>query len=460
MAPATWSRFEPLGREGLGRAYDAMIVQAWAERFGGRALLSAAEWRAVDLHLADAATAFCAGACSLEGRAIARFLAGRDSGHSIDTAAGAISAVIRRTECDDIHVASCITPAAVVMPCAVAATVISGGASERFGRAVVAGYEVGLRLGLALGGAGALSLGIWPSYFAAPIMAAATTAVALELPPPQIADAIALAAAGASGRIGRPPGTPSARWLSFGEAVAKGCRAALAAQSGFRGDPSLVSPSWIAAVASGAPGRPEALSEDRAACGVADVGLKPFVAARQILNALVAFREILAEGVAASSIEHVEVGLPGLNAAMAERPARPGERLSTIANIHFQIAATAFRPDLLYDVDREGQPERELADFATRVVVVRDQDLEAYLPDLWAGRVRVIANGRTYARVVDRIPGDPGDATPERVVHAKLEAMVSAPDRPVCRALLDGDPETRGRNMAALWQRMIQVIRA
>ena len=437
-----------------------MIVRAWAERFESRAPLSTEEWRAVDLHLADAATAFFAGARSSEGREIARFLMARDNAASIDTVIGAISALTRRTECDDIHVASCITPAAVVMPCALAATTSSGGALERFGRAVAAGYEVGLRLGLALGGADALRLGIWPSYFAAPMMAAATVAVALGLPSPRIADAIALAAAGASGRIGRPPGKPSARWLSFGEAVAKGCRAAFAVESGFRGDTSLISPSWITAVASGAPVRPDALSEDRGVDAIADVGLKPFVAARQILNALVAFREILADGVVPSSIERVEVGLPTGNAEMAERPAHLGDRLSTIANIHFQIAAAALRPGLLYDIDRESQPDRELANFASRVVLAVDHDLDDYLPNVWAGRVRVTAKGRTQTKLAERIPGDPGDATPERVVHAKLDSMVASSDRPVCADLLDRNAEARGAKVTALWERMVEIIRS
>jgi 2-methylcitrate dehydratase PrpD len=434
-----------------------MIVEGWAERFGRRAPLGAEEWRAVDLHLADAATAFFAGARSSEGRAIAGFLAGRKGG-SIDAAVGAISALVRRTECDDIHVASCITPAAVVMPCALAATMRSGGGPERFGRAVAAGYEVGLRLGLALGGAGAFAAGIWPSYFAAPMMAAATVGVALGFESRGIADAIALAAAGASGRIGRPTGTPSARWLSFGEAVAKGCRAALAVESGFHGDVSLVSEAWISAIAQGAPVNPQALSGDDRIHGVGEVGLKPFVAARQILNALIAFQEILADGVQPSSIERIEIGLPSLNVAMAERTARHGDRLSTIANIHFQIAATALRPGLLYDTERENQSDADLVTFATRVVVAADPSLDAYLPDVWAGRVRVTARGRTHTRLCERIPGDPGDAMPERVIRAKLDAMVALPDRRICSALLDVNAEARGPNVAALWQRMVEVI--
>jgi len=431
-----------------------MIVERWAESFAGRPPVGVVPRRSIALHLADAGTAFLAGAASAEGRAIAKLLRGTGG---IDSTAAAIAAMLRRTECDDIHTGACITPASVVMPCALAATMARGGTVDGLERAVTAGYEVGLRLGRAVGGAGALAAGIWPTYLAAPMMAAATVAVALGLEARAIADAIALAAAGAGGRLGRPAGTPSARWLLFGEAVAKGCRAALAAEAGFRGDLALISAEWLAALAPGAPLRAAALSEPCEDDIVGAVGLKPFVAARQIVNALVAFQAILAEGVVPAAIERVEVGLPTANAAMSARPPAPGDRLDGIANIHLQIAAAALEPALLFDVERASSPGSALAAFASRVAVRADTDLDAAFPERWTARVRVIAGGRAYERLCERIPGDPGEGGAERVIAAKIDRMVPPADQPICRDLLAAGVRF-APGLKALWDRMAATI--
>jgi len=430
------------------------ILSAWAEEFSsGNAAGASAE--AVDLHVADTAVAFFASCAAPESHLLARFLCGGASPAAGPAAeAGAIAAVARRSECDDIHVASCITPGSIVVPVALAMGTMGG--DDRFDRAVTAGYATGLRLGSALGGAEAFGSGIWPTYFAAPLMAAATASVCLGLDAQQTASALALAAGGTAGRPGRPTGYPSGRWLAIGEAVVRGCRSALAAAEGFRGDLGLVSPQWLVAAAGPGHVRPDALGS---ADGIEAVGLKPFVAARQTINAVVAFQAILNRGIAPETIQSIEIRVPPINAAMVARAASADDRLSTIANMHVQIAAAALRPDLLYDIERLGQPAADLSAFGSRISIVPDSALEAYLPGVWAARVCVVAGGRRFDETCTAVPGDPGRGDAGAVVRGKLARMVPKADQDVCAGILSGSaPGFRHSPRAALRQRMQEAL--
>jgi 2-methylcitrate dehydratase PrpD len=427
-----------------------VIANTWAEEFthidAARPLLH----RDVDLHVADTGIAFFAGCRSREAKALARFYEEREP-------AAAVCAMVRRTECDDIHVASCITPGSVVIPVALATTIGTGAPIERFDRAVAVGYAVGLRLGRALGGAAALGSGIWPTCLAAPVMAAAATAVCLGLDPDRMASALGLAAAGTSGRVGRPTGAPSGRWLSLGEAVAKGCRSAFAAADGFQGDVRLISPDWLAAIADPRFIQPEALLGGRAEDSLAQVGFKPFVSARQTTNAIVAFQKILQRGIAPEAMAQIEIGVPSINAAMVARPASSDDRLSIIADVRLQIAAAALRPRLLYSTERDGEPAPDLVAFAERVRTVGDTRLDSYLPDLWAGRATVTVDGQTVEEICTTIAGDPGERdSVARLLQRKLELMVPEPDRSLCAELIGGLQETnRKTRLAALWRAML-----
>jgi 2-methylcitrate dehydratase PrpD len=425
-----------------------VIARAWAEEFcGGTAAPPA---RLVDLHVADTAVAFFAGCQSPDAQALSRVLGSCE--------AAAASAVIRRTECDDIHVASCITPASVVVPIALATAIQGNAPLEQFDRAVAAGYAAGIRIGLSLGGAAAMGSGIWPTYFAAPIMAAATASVGMGLDADGFAGALGLAAAGAGGRAGRSPSAPSGRWLVFGEAVAKGLRAAQAAAAGFRGDASLISAEWLNALADAKHVRAESLNS-AAASEIAATGLKPFVAARQTINAVVAFQRILAGGVSPGTITHVEVGVPTLNAAMVSCPASRGDRLSTISNMHVQIAAAALRPGYLFTTERDGEPGEDLLAFANRVTVVADPLLDTYLPGIWAGRVRVESNHVCVDETCISSPGDPDDGDRFRMVRAKVDGLVPTAYRQSCLELLrPADGAGRRARLAALWHVMRENI--
>jgi 2-methylcitrate dehydratase PrpD len=374
--------------------------------------------RVAALHAGDALACLAAGAATDEGRALLEFYGFGSNGGEANPAG--LAALVRMSEYDAIHVPSCLTPA-IVVPVGIALAPDIG----TFVRALEISVGVGLCLAEALGGVEALERGVWPTLFAAPAMAAVATGICQGLPPEELVHAVALALAGASGRLGRPSGAPSGRWLAIGEAVEKGMRAARAASMGFRGDPSLVSGDWLRAQGATV-GR---LVPRSAGSALAAIGFKPFVAARQGMNALAAFRELAAE-LDAASIERVVIELPPACLQVVTRPLARGERLSRVANLALRIGVAATSPDRLFDIDAMLCPDDHALAFAQRVEISADPLLDAGSHSSWPSRVSVRTGGRERRTICQRLECDAGDLVGGEAVLAEKIARLEAGDGP------------------------------
>lgn len=365
-----------------------MILQSWAEQL----LKTPSSPDIIGLHVMDTVAAFLAGVRTKEGESL-RELYGGESDISERVAAAA--AITRLSECDDIHLPSCVTPGAVVIPVALAL----GAVGDDFDRAVAAGYAAGLSLGMGIGGAKALAAGVWPTLLAAPLMAAVTASRLSGHDQDRLAHAMALALAGTSGRLGRPIGAPSGRWFLLGEAVLRGLRASKAAGYGFRGDLALLSKPWLTAQA-GHDAVDIGTFDSSAPASIKDVGYKPFPIARQGANAVVAFQNLLVKGLDPQRIATIEVFVPAMNAALLTRPVLDDDRLSRLSNIGFQLACAALAPEMLYDPERAASPAASILQLAGRVSVSPASDLEAHLPHRWAARVVVNTDSQRLEETV------------------------------------------------------------
>ena len=398
-----------------------MILRSWADR-----LLQVSEpSEAIDLHVRDVAAAFCTGLHTNDGRAIVRR---HDGNRDRAELAATVSALARLSECDDIHLASCVTPGALVFPVALA---LSGGDSAgAFNRAVSVGYAVGTGIGSAIGGARVLAHGLWPTLFVAPVMAAATASLLVSGDPDRLAHAIALALAEANGRVA----DLRERWTSLADAVSRGVRASEAAHRGERGDLSRM---------------PRDIDVDALAANVsiATVGFKPFPIARQGANAVVALQSLLANGLDPHRIESIEVFVPSVIVALLNRPASESDRLSRLCNMGVQLAAAALHPDLLYD------PERllrlDVLELASRVTVTAASDLEDMWPHRWAARVVVHAGGDRLDETVTQAPFDHDAPNLPQFLQEKWRRMLPAQDLTLLNLAQPG-----GAPYATLWQQI------
>jgi 2-methylcitrate dehydratase PrpD len=227
--------------------------------------------------------------------------------------AATLAACCRITEVDDIHLRSCTTPGAIVIPVALGLGTLGVPKAELL-RGIVIGYEAVTGAAEALGGPYALRRGIWPTRAVAPAAAAMAAAAMLGLGEEQAADAAAL---GASASLAGAAPEP-ARELGLGYAVLAGVAAAISAAAGVHGDRGLLG-RWPALAAAGAQVTPLEPAPDRE-LAIHETCVKPFCSARQSLAATAAVRELAAAGqLTAGEVLRVEAGVPSAHAAMVDR---------------------------------------------------------------------------------------------------------------------------------------------
>ena len=308
----------------------------------------------ISVHVADGVLAMLAGQRTDEGAAFKAFFA-RTEGRNL-AGLSAMAACMRLSEIDDIHRPSGVTASAIALPVALAMQSLSPVAPARFADAVMVGQTLATQLSLALGGAGLMVRGLWPSYLVAPFGAAATAGRMLGLSPERMAHALAMALAQTPRSVGRSTGERPARWLLFANAVRSGCLAALAAADGVDGDVTLLSPAWLQAVGEHSSGESSAHAQYLSLLlpqpVVHALSIKPHCAAKQTLSAVHALQVLLKGGLQASAIESMELRVPTAYAAMIDREPPSASRLASMVSVRWQLALTALAPAQLDDVRR------------------------------------------------------------------------------------------------------------
>jgi 2-methylcitrate dehydratase PrpD len=356
-------------------------------------------------HVADTLLAAEVGRWTAEGRTLRRLM----PNHTIADLAGLEAAVVRHTEIDDIHTPSCTTPSSVTVPVAFwLAHSFEQYDPERVLSAIWVGTELLVRLGLAIDGARILYRGIWPTYFAAPLAAAAVTARIGGLPEEATAHALSLALMLAAGRSGRFQGRIPGRSVLLGMAVSAGVRAAEAVGKHVGADPDLLNTNWLRD-AHGIEADPSRLTAGLGQGSIyRELSLKPFCSAKQAIAATEALMSLLDEGLTPETISKVTVRVPPPYARMISTKPEAGSRSSTIVSAGFQLGLAAHRRDRLHDIERaDVLAEAGALAFAGKVTVVPDESLLGDFPNSFPAEIEVTADGQTLRRRVTAAFGDP-----------------------------------------------------
>lgn len=348
---------------------------------------------------------------------------------------GAAAAILvtacRMTECDDIHIGSCVTPSSVVVPAALVAGQLANASADAVLEGILAGYQTMLTLGLAAGGAEIVYKGVWPTFLTGGIGAAAIAAKVMGLNERQIRDAMAIAGASATGVTGRIEEEPAPRWFVLATAVESGLLAAAAAASGMHGDEAIlgkVSPVW----------HPETVRLPAQAGAGATllaplIGFKPYCTSRQGLSATEAFIEaVRRHQIDPAAIEKITIAVPQQYRAMIDRTKRPKTK-SESRGIHYQLALGALHPDELCDIERASirADDAAMLKIIDAVEVVAAERLTKLYPKQWGGAVTITAGGKTYEHEVLHPRGDPENPLGWNDIVAKLDTMSRYLKRPI-----------------------------
>jgi 2-methylcitrate dehydratase PrpD len=382
------------------------IIRDWAAFVCGAPVntLPEAERAVQRRHTADTLVAAAAGSRTTEGRAL-RALLPRDA---VSDAIGLQAAVIRHTEIDDIHTRSCTTPSSVTVPAALSLARDQGEFyPEHVASAIWVGTELMTRLGVAVDGARILYRGLWPTYFTAPLAAAAIAARSWRLSEEQTAHALSLALMLSAGRSGRFQGKLPGRPVILAMAVSAGIRAAAAARDGVGGDPDLLDGPWLRD-AQGLNADTSALTSRLGAGSVyAQLSLKPFCAAKQSIAAVEALMTLIDEGLSPDAVTRIQVRVPPPYARMIAMKAEAGARSSTYVSAAFQMGLAAYCRERLFDIERADVMQDDVARFAEKIEIVADESLLELFPGHFPAEIEVTAAGQVLRRRVTAALGDP-----------------------------------------------------
>lgn len=302
------------------------------------------------------------------------------------------TAAARATETDDIYVPGCATLGAVVVP----AAVLSSGNREALLDGVLAGYEAGARLALAIDGASLVYEGVWTTLVCAPVAAAAAAGRAMGLTPAEMRSALALAASRSVPRAPAPGGGLSPRWWAIGAAAADGRLAACAARAGVTASEAVDLP---------AAARQERLDSPLPRPAVLDVDTKAFPSARQTLAAVEAAIEAC-DGVPIDEIERIAIGLPAQVLSMVDGDGSPRDRLESVVDVRYQVALALTELGELLDAVRS--PVLDPAPLVSAIDVSADGALTDAFPSL-GGRATIrLRDGAERSAIVLAPPGSAG----------------------------------------------------
>jgi len=347
-------------------------------------------------------------------------------------------------EFDDLHGPSIYHPGAPTIAAALAMAERSGAAPERFAAGVVAGYEVGIRLGEAAGK---------PHYArfhstgtVGAVGAAVAAARVLGLPGPQIADAIGIAATQAAGLWSYADDGAPTKPVHPGHAAMVGVVAASLAAGGLRGPRlALEGPRGFLATLGGDPAAPvlterlgsaplriEALTlKAYPCCGHTHPGID---AARTLHGRLPAGRTIAGVVLTtyASALEVAGVANP-------ETPAQAAFSYSHVlawALLHGSIE-DAFAPAALLDP--------AVLALRTRVSLAVDPGMDADYPSSQPAHLSVTLDDGSQLEAFERFaPGSPLKPMAAADFDAKLALLLgpgAGPWRAYAEALCGKGPE-------------------
>jgi 2-methylcitrate dehydratase PrpD len=371
-------------------------------------------------HVADTLLAATVGARTAEGRALRAVLPKA----SLADAVGMQAAVVRHTEIDDIHLPSCTTPSSIAVPAALGLARAAGVFDpERIASAIWVGTELITRLGAAIDGARILYRGVWPTYFAAPLGAAAVTARVASMTVDQTVHALSLALMRTAGRSGRFHGRLPGRSVILAMAVADGVRAAEAARQGVGGDPDLLDGPWLRD-AQGIKADLGALVSGHGRSSVyPQLSLKPFCSAKQAIAAVETFMTLIDDqGLTPENITKATVRVPPPYVRMIATKPEAGSRSSTIVSAGYQLGLAAFARQRLYDCERaDTKLETAAIDFAGKVEVVPDEGLLEFFPACFPAEVEIVATGKLHRKRITAAIGDPSRALDDGAVEEKAQ---------------------------------------
>ena len=343
-------------------------------------------------------------------------------------------------EMDDVTRLSSLHPGVAVIPAALAVAEERAASGAAALEAIVAGYEVTMRVGNALNAAAAYRRGFHPTGVAGVFGAAMAAGRLLDLDAQRLTQALGIAGTMAAGSLEYLADGAWTKRLNAGWAAHAGIVAARLAAAGFTG-PATVFEGRFGLLHShtSAPFSRKLLADLGRQLQIMTVAIKPYGCCRYnhgLIDGMLALRAqgLRAEEVAAIRLGVLSAGAP-LVADPIDRKRDPRNTVDAQFSAPFAVALALVRgAATAAEFDGRTQADPAIRALLARTVCIRDPALDAQYPDRWPAWVEIQTHdGRTLRSQIEFATGEPENPVPraglmEKFVDLAADVVCSGSD--------------------------------
>ena len=329
---------------------------------------------------------------------------------------------------DDTHAEAVLHPGAPVIPAALAAAGMVGASGAEVLTAIVAGYEVALRLALALPAGAHYDRGFHPTATCGAFGAAAAAARVFRLDAGHVASALGIALSQTAGSLQFLANGAWTKRFQVGWASMAGLTAATLAREGFKGaaEPFEGRHGFLNAYAPSP--RPERAIRDLGSVyELMATGVKPYPSCRwghAGIDAALALRAEL--GLAASEIESVTLGISRAGLLLIGEPAAKKADPRNIVDAQFSgpfVIAVALALGAMNWNSYRLLDDPVIRALLTKISCENDPVIEAEFPANMSAKLTLRARGQVFSRIVIVPKGEPANFPDEAAFHAKFAGL-------------------------------------
>jgi 2-methylcitrate dehydratase PrpD len=332
--------------------------------------------------------------------------------------------LIHSFEMDDLHRVGVIHPGAEAIPAADALVRRAGNVNgKRFLTAVVAGYEVGCRVGMT-GGAAQLRRGFHPSATSGTFAAGAAAAKMLQLNPSKTLHALGIAGTQAAGLMAAQHASMVKR-MHPGRSAQAGVYGALLAAKGFTGIEDILEAPYggFCSTFCDNPNLSHLTQDLGERFETLNVGCKPYPCCGSNHTSIDALKKILRDHpeVNAENVERIRIRTTRATRLHVGWPYEPNSMTTAQMNLPFCVAVLLHDRDFFVDqVTKKSIRNEAVLKTTKKIEVLEDREFEA-LGDEGRHGVNLsieLQDGRSYSEKVLHAKGsDKHPMTREEVLH-------------------------------------------
>ena len=330
---------------------------------------------------------------------------------------------------DDTHAKASIHSGAPIVPAALAAAEISSCSGREVITAIVAGFEVQIRLSLALNPSAHYEQGFHPTATFGVFGAASSAAKLLGQDEVGVRNAFGIALSQSAGSMQFLTDGAWTKRSHVGQAAQNGLMCAFLSAEGFKGVDEPFEGKWgfFHSYAPNSEGD-KATAELGATWETMSLAVKPYPSCRYTHAAMDAMTELLSEHkLDWTDIDEIEIGLPQTGWNLTADPLSHKQHPKNVVDGQFSMpfcAAVILREGgMTWDDYAKHLNDQDTRALCAKVDVVVDPLAEEEFPANMAGVARIKTNGKTYERFVAVPKGEPENFMSQAEFRAKFEGL-------------------------------------